>query len=85
VKLQRHTVVPLDVGHLKQIDLRHGAGDIHERINSAETRECIIHDFFGRGWFTQIQRKHRTFRSDGLRLSRCLLQVLLVPRDQGQC
>jgi len=28
VQLQRHAIFPLRVGHLKQIDLRHGAGNI---------------------------------------------------------
>jgi hypothetical protein len=30
VQLQRCAVFPLSVGHLKQIDLRHGAGDVYK-------------------------------------------------------
>jgi hypothetical protein len=68
--------------NLEQINLRHGPGDIHERINSAEARKCIIHDLFSGRRFTKVKRKHQAFSSAGLRLLRCLLQVLLVPRDQ---
>ena len=63
MKLQRHTVVPLRVRHLEQIDLRHGPGDIHQRVDPAEAPECVLHDFFGGRWFTQVERKHQTFSS----------------------
>src|SRR5580698_9631379 len=39
VELERHAVVPLRVRHLEQIDLRHSARNIEQRIDSAKTFE----------------------------------------------
>src|SRR5580700_468010 len=84
VKLQRHTVVPLRVCHLKEVNLRHSPGDIHERVDPAEATECFVHDFFGRCWLAEVERKHETFSSEGLRLLGCFLQVRLVSCDQDK-
>jgi hypothetical protein len=84
VKLQRHTVVPLRVCHLKEINLRHSPGDIHDRVDPAEAAECFVHDFVGGGWFTKVERKHETFSSEGLRFLGCFLQVRLVSCDQNE-
>jgi len=44
VQLERHAVVPLHVGHLEQIDLRHSAGDVEQRIDSAKAFEGSFDD-----------------------------------------
>ena len=40
VKLERQSLLPLPVGHLEQIDLRHRAGDIEQRVDPAERRRA---------------------------------------------
>jgi hypothetical protein len=84
VKLQRHTVVPLGVCHLEQIDLGHGPCDIQERVDPTEAIECGIHNFSSGCWFMEIKRQNQIFSSQGFRLLGCLLEVRLVPCDQNE-
>ena len=42
MQLQRQAAFPLRIGHLKNIDLRHRAGDIEQRIDPAEGGQDLI-------------------------------------------
>ncbi len=36
MQLQRQAVFPLRIGHLEQVDLRHGSGNVYQSVDSAE-------------------------------------------------
>ena len=42
MKFQRQARLPLGVGHLEQVDLRHGAGDVEQRVDPAERGQRLI-------------------------------------------
>jgi hypothetical protein len=85
VQLQRQAGLPLLVGHLEQVDLRYRAGDIEQRVDSAEgLLRSIDHRLCGRR-LGQIDIEDQRFRASlPHRLGR-LLQIDTVPRDQDQC
>jgi len=54
VKLKRHTVIPLRVCHLEQINLWHCAGDVENRVDPAKALKRNGDDRRWRLWLTQI-------------------------------
>src|ERR1700689_5611910 len=82
MQLQRHAVVPLRVGHLKQIDLRHCTSDIEERIDLAKAFQRNVDDSLRRLWFPQIDREHHSLRSERANRIRCLFELDWIPRHK---
>ena len=42
MQLQRQAAFPLRIGHLEQVDLRHRAGDVEQRVDAAERGQGLI-------------------------------------------
>ncbi len=59
VQLKRHAVFPLRVRHLEQIDLRHGAGNVHQSIDSAKAVERALDEGLGRAE-ARANRAHKS-------------------------
>ena len=68
VQFQLHAGVPLLIGHLEEIDLRHGARDIQQRVDSSEALERRVDDGLRRFGLAQVERKRKRF---GSRCSDC--------------
>ena len=81
VQLKRHSVVPLRVAHLEQINLRHRARNIDQRIDSAKAFERLFNDELGRLGFSQVKRRAPWPRPQRIwRPDRVFLQLVLISR-----
>ena len=84
VQLECQAGLPLLVRHLEQVDLRHRAGDIEQRVDSAEGLQGLIDHRLGGRRLGQIDIDDQRFRAGGPHRFGRLLQVGTVPRDQDQ-
>jgi len=48
MQLEIHAAVPLLIGHLKDVDLRHRPGDVEQRIDTAELGNRFFDNSFCR-------------------------------------
>ena len=83
MQLERQGAVPLRFRHLEQIDLRHRARDIEQRIDLTEGRERLIGNLLGGRNFRKIEIKYQrlcTCRRDG----RCgFVEIFPIARHKG--
>ena len=84
VQLQRQAVFPLRVRHLEQIDLRHGAGDVYQSVDSAKAVERALDEDLGRARLAQIERVSQGFGARGFYRSRGLRRVRPLASRPGQ-
>ena len=84
MKLQRKAALPLSVGHLEQVDLRHRAGDVEQGIDPAESRERLIDDRLRRGGIRQVGIDDQRLCAGGLHGLRRLVQIGAIARDQHE-
>ena len=84
MQLQREAVLPLLVGHLEEIDLRHRAGDVEQRVDPAEGGQGLIdHGLRGRG-LGQIGIDDQRLRAGGFHRLGRLFEMAAVARDEDQ-
>jgi hypothetical protein len=84
VQFERQARLPLRVGHLKQVDLRHSARYVEERVDSTERGQSLAdHGLCGRGR-SEIKIDHERFCPRGLHRFRRALQIRPVPRDENE-
>ena len=57
MQFQCHPVIPLGIGHFKQIDLRNSAGDIYQCINSSKSFQCLINEHLVGCRFAKVERQ----------------------------
>lgn len=63
MKFQRQSVIPLRVGHRKQIGLRHGTRHIDERIDAPMAIKRLLYDFISGSGLAQVESKHKWLRA----------------------
>jgi hypothetical protein len=73
---------PLLIGHLEEIDLRHGARDVQQCVNSPEALKRGVDHRFGRLHLAQVERKRKRFGSRVLDHSGNLFKCLRISRGQ---
>jgi hypothetical protein len=84
MQLERKTTLPLRVGHLEEIDLRHRAGDIEKGVDPPEGGKRLIdHDLSGRR-LGEIEVDDERLCARGLHRFRRALQVRAVSRDENE-
>ena len=84
MQFQREAAFPLRVGHLEQVDLRHRARDIEQRVDAAERGQGLI-DHRLRGLrLGQVGIDDQRFRAGGLHRLGRLLQIGAVARDEHE-
>jgi len=64
----------------EQIDLRYRTNDIQQRVNSTETLQRVVHNFFRSRRFAQVQWEHQAFSAERLRLLRVALLTRTLSR-----
>jgi hypothetical protein len=90
VQLERQAGLPLLVCHLEQVDLRHGAGDIEQRVDSAEGLQGLIDHRLGGRRLGQIDIDDQRFRASGLTASAVCSRLARfratrpAPRNRGR-
>ena len=75
---------PLRVGHLEEVDLRHGAGDVEQRVDATECGQGLIDHGLGGGRLGEVDIDDQRFRAGGLHRLRRLIQIGPVPRDEDE-
>src|SRR6201987_5349286 len=82
MELELHAGIPLFVRHLKQIDPRHRACDVQERIDTAQLRQCSTNNSIGRLWRHEIKIDRKHLGAARLDLLGNLTEPCRAPRDQ---
>jgi hypothetical protein len=85
MEFQRHACVPLRIGHVEQIDLRHIACNVEQRIDATKTFHRFRNDDLCRIVITQIQGNHQRLCAGSLYFLCCLIQFLRVSGNQHHC
>ena len=84
MQLQRQAGLPLRVGHLEQVDLRHGAGDVEQGVDAAERGQRLVDHSLRRRRLGQIGIDDQRFGAGGPHRLRRLLEIGAVARDQDE-
>ena len=84
MQLQRQAALPLLVGHLEQVDLRHGAGDVEQRVDAAEGGQGLVDHGLRSGGLREVGIDDERFRAGVLTACGRLLEIGAVARDQDQ-
>ena len=84
MQLQRQAPLPLRVGHLEEVDLRHRARDIEQRVDSTERGQGLIDHGLGGRRLGEVDIDDQRFGAGGLHRLRCLIQIGAVPRDENE-
>jgi hypothetical protein len=82
MQLERYTAFPLRVRHLEQIDLRHGASNVQQSVDSAKSVERALDESLDRARLAQIERISQGFGACGFYRGRSLAEFVLLPRGQ---
>ena len=83
MQLERQARLPLLVRHLEEIDLGDGTGDIQQRFDSAERLQRLIDHCPRSRRLGQIEIDDQGLGSGGPHRDSRLLQIIAIPRDQG--
>jgi hypothetical protein len=83
MQLQFHAGVPLLVGHFQNIDLRHGAGDVGQRIDAAKPGHRVFDDCFRRGRLAQVRGDDQRLGAGRLDRLGGFIQALGVAGNDG--
>jgi len=78
VELECHTIVPLRVCHLEQIDLCNGASNIEEGIDAAEAVECTFNNSPCRKRFAEVEIVDHRLSTGGSDVGSSFLQFFFV-------
>jgi len=73
----------LSSGHLEQIDLWHGSGNVNQSIDSTQAVDYGFEEDLRRPRLAQIERVSQGFCTRGFDCRRSLLQLILLPGSQG--
>jgi hypothetical protein len=84
VQLERQARLPLSVGHLEEVDLRHCARDVEQRVDAAKCGKRLIDHSLGRGRFGEVEVENRRFGACGLHRFRGLVEMGAVPRREDE-
>ncbi len=79
VKLERQAAIPLFIRHLEQIDLRHRAGDVQQRVDAAKCGQRLIDDCLGGRGVRPDRGRSPGLGAGRLHRRRRLLQIGAVP------
>ena len=72
------------VGHLEEIDLRHRAGNVEQRVDAAECGERLIDHGLRSGGLRKIPFDDQRFSTGGFHRLGGLFQIGAVSRDKDQ-
>jgi hypothetical protein len=84
MELERQATLPLLVGHLEEVYLRHRARDVEEGVDAAECAQSLIDDGLRGSGLGQINIYDQFFRSSGLHGFRRLFQISVTSRDEDE-
>jgi hypothetical protein len=74
----------LPIGHLEQIDLRHGSGDVEQPVDPTKRAESLLDHRPRRRGQTEIDIDDQRFCAGNLHRSRGLVEMGAVSRDKNQ-
>ena len=81
---KRQARLPLRVGHLEEVDLRHRARDVEQRVDAPERGQGLIDHGLGGGRLGEVDIDDQRFRAGGLHRLRRVIQIGAVPGDEDQ-